>query len=699
MSETRSNLQLGKIMLKNYKTYKGDVACELSRDLQKTITIIHGEMGHGKTTLLDAIYWCLYGENRSENTDSDEGILNTEVLGGLDVNDSDDTAVELYLYEEDELRYKIKRVMKFTKKFDSAELVQNSSIGGRLPKGVALEEEVILSYQPRGSDWILYDNDHVERIRGVIENIFPKSLSKYFLFDAELLDNFFDISDEKNAKVKDGIEKISGLPILDTAISHLTKTSNGIKNAIKGVNVEPLKDQVLLCDRKIDSATGKIKSAEDEIKGFDNEINTIESFLRTHNEDTIKDTQKRIDVLKQEIKDNKKRLNEHNQKMNAWVLNSSVIIHLSDSIKKSLDKCSVWESEGKIPIAVSGLALKNILKGSPPRCICGASLDAGSAEREHIEELLKKNLIESPIIQNITIGRGHWDNMWNEARDMKDTLQQYQTIRDGFATYDRNKYEEQKDLEKKFANTNMEEIQKKFQRLKDLKNDQRSAIESKGRAQGDLNRATRERESKDRELTTILKKDEKYKSQTNRITLANTLEKIFKKHREELVDELRGRVAEKTTQYFLKLVSRKDDFSKVQIKENYKTLALDKDQKSKSLSAGQSCCLALSYIAAIRDIAEKNYFMLIDSPLHNISQEERVDIARNLPEFLPGTQITLLVQDQEYTGHANKGITGEEIPSVRKTLMDNSSIWREYLLNTHKDKSNTSHTTIDQVKL
>ena len=48
MNNTKPSLQLGKIILKNYRTYEGNVTIALSRDLEKTITIIHGEMGHGE---------------------------------------------------------------------------------------------------------------------------------------------------------------------------------------------------------------------------------------------------------------------------------------------------------------------------------------------------------------------------------------------------------------------------------------------------------------------------------------------------------------------------------------------------------------------------------------------------------------------------------------------------------------------------
>jgi hypothetical protein len=95
----------------------------------------------------------------------------------------------------------------------------------------------------------------------------------------------------------------------------------------------------------------------------------------------------------------------------------------------------------------------------------------------------------------------------------------------------------------------------------------------------------------------------------------------------------------------------------------------------------------------MREITNRDYFMMIDSPLHNISQQERVDIAKNLPEYLIGTQITLLVQDQEYTGTAEKDIQGDTIPSVRETLIDNKSIWKEYILESHTDSPDTSSRT------
>ena len=64
MVDHKARLQLGKVSMKNYKSYHGEVGVELSRDPLKTVTMIEGSMGKGKTTFLGAIYWCLYGKEK-----------------------------------------------------------------------------------------------------------------------------------------------------------------------------------------------------------------------------------------------------------------------------------------------------------------------------------------------------------------------------------------------------------------------------------------------------------------------------------------------------------------------------------------------------------------------------------------------------------------------------------------------------------
>ena len=59
--------------LVNYRQYRGENLIEFSTSEDEPITIIQGTTGAGKTTILNAMYWCLYGEEPSYH-ESAEGV-------------------------------------------------------------------------------------------------------------------------------------------------------------------------------------------------------------------------------------------------------------------------------------------------------------------------------------------------------------------------------------------------------------------------------------------------------------------------------------------------------------------------------------------------------------------------------------------------------------------------------------------------
>lgn len=693
----KTSLRLGKITLKNYRTYKDVTVIESSLDPEKTITVIEGSMGKGKTTILNAVYWCLYGEFRPVGSYSDENIINNDVLTSLSMGDENDTFVEIHLYEEDELRYKIKRNVHFIKDRNSSQIVKRDDIDGSISEGIEITSTVEFSHLPNLSanpDWRVYtDQSHA---RDAILNIFPEPLSSYFLFDAELLDNFFNPG-SKN-KVRSGIEKISGLPIVDDAIKHMKKTYDDVLKDIKSPTTEPLKKAIFILQKSIDDNTEIIDGEIERVKQITAEMDGIRSYLRNNDERLVQDKQKQADDLDADIMQIKQSLDKHEKLMNDWLLYCNTVVRLRNSMESSLQQCEIWQNEGKIPVAVSGQALKNILDAKPSVCICGTHLNEGSKERTYIEELLTKNTADSPIIQNITTGRGHWDDMKDETEHsfLAKKLDEYRSERDVLRSTHASKKSKLKEIQNDLKKHDQGQIREKSQRLEELKRQYDDASGKKAVAEDKKRKNSLEIEQKNRELDIMTKKEAKYQSHHNRRELAKTIKKILKQCREDLIEQLRCTVAEKTTEYFLRLVSR-NDFSKVEIGSDYTVTAHGPTGNIKGLSAGQTCCLALSYIAAIREIAEKNYFMMIDSPLHNIDQEERVDIARNLPTFIPGTQIILLVQDQEYVGRVDEAQDRKKIQSVRDTLKENNRLGKEYKLEFHENTATNSYNTTIEV--
>lgn len=58
-------MKLNKIIVTNFRQFYGSNTIVFATDEEKNITLIHGENGLGKTTLLNAILWCFY--NRFTN--------------------------------------------------------------------------------------------------------------------------------------------------------------------------------------------------------------------------------------------------------------------------------------------------------------------------------------------------------------------------------------------------------------------------------------------------------------------------------------------------------------------------------------------------------------------------------------------------------------------------------------------------------
>jgi DNA sulfur modification protein DndD len=59
--------------------------------------------------------------------------------------------------------------------------------------------------------------------------------------------------------------------------------------------------------------------------------------------------------------------------------------------------------------------------------------------------------------------------------------------------------------------------------------------------------------------------------------------------------------------------------------------------------------LALSFLAALREVSGFDAPIIIDTPLGRISKEPKENIAELLPKFLKGSQVTMLPTDVEYS--------------------------------------------------
>jgi DNA sulfur modification protein DndD len=181
----------------------------------------------------------------------------------------------------------------------------------------------------------------------------------------------------------------------------------------------------------------------------------------------------------------------------------------------------------------------------------------------------------------------------------------------------------------------------------------------------------------EKEYRKELEKEKKHQTLLKKLNLCEDALKILKQMKMELISEVRETIESKTKEYFLNLIWKKDTYSEVKIDTNYRVSVLSKlgSESLGSLSAGERQILALSFMAALREISGFDMPVIIDTPLGRISGEPKDNVAESLPEYLTDTQVTLLVTDQEYT------------PSVKKLL--SKRIGKEYDLKFNEIESET----------
>ena len=161
-------MKFKKIIITNFRQFKGRNELNFSTDDDKNITIVYGGITHGKTTLLQAFNWVFYNIVKLENPND---LLNKEIADNLGRGESAEVEVEIHL-EFDGENYRLIRKQVYS--------VYLNEMYGKISTGTSLvraEKEQNDTWIPAGN----YDD--------IINKIMPSNLSTYFFFDGERIDN------------------------------------------------------------------------------------------------------------------------------------------------------------------------------------------------------------------------------------------------------------------------------------------------------------------------------------------------------------------------------------------------------------------------------------------------------------------------------------------------------------------------------
>lgn len=110
-------MRINYIKLKNYRQYRDEKIVFTQPEGSRNFTIIQGATGVGKTNILNALTWCLYGREKHLREEKYKGlpVLNTIVLDELNLGESCEVEVEIKMLDEEDNKMIFRRTLAFRK--------------------------------------------------------------------------------------------------------------------------------------------------------------------------------------------------------------------------------------------------------------------------------------------------------------------------------------------------------------------------------------------------------------------------------------------------------------------------------------------------------------------------------------------------------------------------------------------------------
>jgi len=654
-------LRIQSIELENFRQYRGKVLVELGCDQKKNINVIQGVNGAGKTNMLNAIEWCLYDKEGylEKYSGKKQPIINDAELKELKEGEKATAKVTLRLIDS-----------------GGRQTVFERQISARRDKdGITFDGESEAHAYMR----IKQDMVELTEREFTVNRILPYGVRSFFFFDGERLDEFF--KEEKSSVVRDAILDVSQLSLLEKAIEHLERTISSMRGKIKGDSpkIEDIQEAIREVEGGRENYRQQKRNKEEELSGIRAQLSEIGEKLMGSNEPLVRELQRRRETLSARLKELDETLQDNETETSDRVVERGPAIYATDAIRFALQQIDVRAKKGDIPPKIRETFIRELLdKGE---CICGTKIRHDSVPRKRIMGLLERAKI-SEIYEEMVELKYALDPMLKAAGSF---TKEQDRLRAEIAGLQRQKSEaqtEQREIETRLKGINVEEITNLEFTRKALEKNEDELIGRIGILGEKIENATRKLQELERELAKELSRSERFKIANQRLELGGDTLTVLARAKEKLVDETRATIEKKTEDYFLNLIWKKDTYADIKIDDDYNISVINRigSECLGTLSAGERQVLALSFLAALREVSGFDAPVVIDTPLGRISKEPRENIAELLPNFLEHTQVTLFMTDEEYTSQ------------VRTKLAQR--IGREYELIYDEERSQTQVKTL-----
>lgn len=643
-------MKLHSLTARNFMPYKGETELTFPQDEQRNVMIIFGNNMRGKTSILNAIRWAFYGEAVGRHSRP----IPLQEIVNKDAALVDDWRVEVHVrFDANGHTYDLRRVA------ERRPLVATPS---------KPEDFTRLIHLTRDGSAI--SGDQVEAEIGLIA---PKQISRFFLFDGELLQEYETLlieDSQQGQQIKEAIEQVLGVPALtngrvdiQTILKQAQKRQNADLKQIAGLEKQAerhaaLTGRIDAIDRDLEDLNTRLKRVREERTVLDDELEAAHSVIgakatldaklgeqKVVIEECDKKEAERLDLISGAWKDlidgqlqiRRDQLERQRKELMDSIKKRSSLAQKISDLQQLLDtrECPTCEQ----------------VLGDERRSQIGEALGKAEAELQSIDDSssalqdISGQLDALSKIRSINAR----DRLWQAEKDLQGyhvRLTQIENdierLRDEIAGYDTADIARKRVLH-------------------------REKIREEGRLQGDIQDQNVERNKLVDELAVSQKaiegltKDRTQRS-TIKASLCSDLERVFSQSIEQLRDKLRKRVEELANDAFKQMTTQKS-YRGLEINDNYGLQIVDASGRHVAVrSAGAEQIVALSLIDGLNRTGRAAGPIIMDTPFGRLDLDHRDNILSYLPSVT--SQFVLLVHSGEIRKDTDLAVIADRIGAI-----------------------------------
>jgi DNA sulfur modification protein DndD len=634
-------LRLKQIRLKNWKCYREQII-RFDLNTDKNIWIVFGNNGFGKTSLLEAILWCLYGN---------EGVSTKklyEYFNRISIKKQKEVTLSVQLnFEEKGKNYFISR---------EATL----SLRGKTP---------ILDFYEA-----TFNEDGRERnnSREYINSLLPKSCKEFFFFDGVEIQRYAQLT--QTDETRRAIEQILGIPELKNLRDDSEKALRQIEKELRKVSEA---NQILL------QQTEKLTAIEDEIELMTSQLQMAKKDLKNlmhiyedcqERGRQVADLQSKWNELdKKEIE--KKYLEQDLEKMEKEVETSlrKVSIPLMREFVQEVYDDLQRKNTRKNKLSVSVKQLQELMNSD--RCLCGRCFDDQSRDyiRQHLNELknlgnLSQEILEQDELRNKLSGLLRYQTL-----DLDSLLVKRDRTRDDLDELQQSIKNLKQDT-KNIKRSEIEEIWTRVGREEKNVEDKRKQIERLG---GEIKRKQEECDRLRREIETLAGQNQETATLIKQIKLAQGLRNAANEFIEWYIDDRKQTIENTTSEIHCQVTNKPDEYRGIAIADNYtlrvKTVT-GEVLNPEILSAGEKELLAFAFITGLNLASETAAPLVMDTPFGHLDMQHQHNIVNALPNI--PSQVIVLATDRDLPDYLLQKLRPHvaEILDIRRNADEDLSV-------------------------